>query len=74
MENNRIERLLALILIGQMKGTSTKEKASRLSIAGFSNVEIADILQTTSSFVAHALYIDRKGKAKKKSTASHKKI
>jgi DNA-directed RNA polymerase specialized sigma24 family protein len=51
----RIERLLALILIQQMKG-SQREKALQLNLAGFSNAEIADILQTTSAVIAQSLY------------------
>ena len=51
----RIERLLALILIQQMKG-SQREKALQLNLAGFSNAEIADILQTTSAVIAQSPY------------------
>jgi len=57
MENDdRIERLLALILLSQMKGSSQKEKVRILNLAGFSNVEIADIIETTSDKVAKSLY------------------
>jgi hypothetical protein len=57
MENDdRIERLLALILLSQMKGSSQKEKVRTLNLAGFSNVEIADIIETTSDKVAKSLY------------------
>lgn len=51
----RIERLLALLLIQQMKGAQ-REKALQLNLAGFSNAEIADLLQTTSAVVAQSLY------------------
>ena len=68
MENSldRVERLLALLLIQNMKGQ--QEKAIHLSIAGFSNLEIADILQTSSGVIAQLLYTSRKvkGKGKKK--------
>ncbi len=57
MENDdRIERLLALILLSQMKGSSQKEKVRTLNLAGFTNVEIADIIETTSDKVAKSLY------------------
>jgi DNA-directed RNA polymerase specialized sigma24 family protein len=66
MENSleRVERLLALLLIQDMKGQ--QEKATQLSIAGFSNLEIADILQTSSGVIAQLLYTSRKAKGKKK--------
>jgi hypothetical protein len=54
MENrfDRIEKLLSLILIELMKGASQSEKIRRLSIAGFTNVEIADFLETKATVVA----------------------
>ncbi len=57
---DRTERLLAILLLQTMKGASQKEKAVLLSLAGFSNVEIADLLQTTSQVVAQHLYKSRK--------------
>lgn len=68
MENNndRVENLLVLILLNSMKGATTAEKALQLNLAGFTNVEIADFLQTTSSVVAQSLYTKRKGKSKKR--------
>lgn len=60
----RVERLLALILIRDLKGQ--QEKATQLSVAGFSNVEIADILQTSSATVGNVLYMSKKTKGKKK--------
>jgi len=65
MENlERVERLLALLLIQNTK--SKQDKAIQLSVAGFSNVEIADILQTSSAVVGQMLYSARKSKGKKK--------
>ena len=52
----RTERLLALILLQQMKGSSQRNQALQLSVAGFTNSEIADLLQTTSAVVAQSLY------------------
>ncbi len=70
MENSddRIERLLALILLNQMKGASQREKALQLSLAGFSNIEIANMLETTTAVVSQVLYEVRKGKNTMKST------
>jgi DNA-directed RNA polymerase specialized sigma24 family protein len=58
---DRSERLLALLLIEQMKGSSQRDKALKLNLAGFSNLEIADIMGLTSLQVAQALYKGRKG-------------
>ncbi len=56
----RTERLLAILLLESMKGASQREKAVRLSLAGFSNVEIADLLQTSAQVVAQRLHESRK--------------
>jgi hypothetical protein len=66
MENSfaRVERLLALLLVRDLK--SIQEKAIRLSIAGFSNLEIADILDTSNATVAQVLYTSRKSKGSRK--------
>jgi DNA-directed RNA polymerase specialized sigma24 family protein len=53
---DRTERILALVLVNQMKGASQREKIIQLNLAGFTNVEIADILQTKSAVVAQELY------------------
>lgn len=65
MENTfeRVERLLALLLIQNMKGATKQEKAIQLNLAGFSNVEIADILQTSGQVVAQLLYVSRRARA-----------
>lgn len=60
---DRVERLLALLLTHTMKGTDA-EKAIELSVAGFTNVEIANLLQTTQGVVAQYRYTARKGKKK----------
>ncbi len=57
---DRTERLLAILLLESMKGASQREKAVRLSLVGFSNVEIADLLQTSAQVVAQHLYATRK--------------
>jgi len=58
----RVERLLALLLIQNMKSANMATKAKELSIAGFTNVEIADILGTTAAVIGQSLYAARKGK------------
>jgi DNA-directed RNA polymerase specialized sigma24 family protein len=60
---DRVERLLALLLLAQMKGVTQREKIYQLNLAGFSNVEIADILQTSPAVVGQRL---REGRAAKK--------
>ena len=57
---DRSERLLALLLLQSMKGSSQREKVTQLSVAGFSNTEIADLLQTTAAVVAQSLYTTRR--------------
>ena len=57
---DRTQRLLAILLLESMKGATQKEKAHRLNLAGFSNVEIADLLQTSPQVVAQYLYESRK--------------
>ncbi len=66
----RSERLLALILLQQMKGSSQRDKALHLSLAGFTNAEIADLLQTTAAVVGQSLYqvrrrVPRRGRARR---------
>ena len=59
---DRVERLLALLLVQQMKGSTQLEKATQLSVAGFSNTEIADLLQTTAKVITQRLHEARRGK------------
>jgi len=63
-EGSRIERLLALILVQNMKGATKAEKAVQLSVAGFTPVEIADMLDTKAPVVNQLLYLARKQKRK----------
>ena len=57
---DRIERLLALLLLQNMKGATQAEKAVQLSIAGFTTVEVADMLDTKPAVVRQYLYLKRK--------------
>ena len=59
-EADRLEKVLALVLLHSMRGASQQEKIVQLSLAGFSNVEIANLLQTTSALVAQSLYAARR--------------
>ncbi len=59
---DRIEKLLAALLLHDMKGAPQREKAVQLSVVGFSNVEIADLLQTSAAVVSQYLYEVRKKK------------
>jgi predicted transcriptional regulator len=61
-EEERTERILALLLLQQMKAAPKREKALQLNIAGFSNVEIADLLQTSGAVVSQYLYEARRKK------------
>lgn len=62
---NRLERLLVAILLQSMKGTSLKERVNVLNMAGFSNIEIADLLDTSPPVVAQYVYVS-KSKSKRK--------
>lgn len=64
---DRIERLLALLLIEALKNSSQKEKAWKLNQSGFSNIEIAELLDTKPAVVATYIYEYKKSKTKKKS-------
>lgn len=65
MDNNdRIEKLLALTLLSQMKGSSERDKALQLNLAGFSNLEIADLLETTTAVIRQYLYTAGRTRAK----------
>lgn len=57
---DRLEKVLALILLQSMRGAPQQQKIVQLSLAGFSNVEMADLLQTTSAVVAQSLYAARR--------------
>ena len=63
---DRIERLLALLVIQGMKGATQADKALQLSLAGFTNVEISDLLHTTQAVIAQNLYTAKKKKKKVK--------
>jgi DNA-directed RNA polymerase specialized sigma24 family protein len=59
---DRIEKLLAMMLIENMKSANQAAKVKKLSAAGFTNAEIADLLDTKSSVIAVRLSEARKRK------------
>ena len=63
---DRIEKLLALLLLQSMKGASQREKVVQLSLTGLSNLEIADLLGTSTGVVATYMSAARKGKGRRK--------
>jgi DNA-binding CsgD family transcriptional regulator len=64
--DERTERLLALILIGSMKEAPQQMKIHKLRLAGFSNIEIADLLDISPTVVASLAYKAKKVKASNK--------
>ncbi|HEV2111383.1 MAG TPA: hypothetical protein VGT99_08520 [Gammaproteobacteria bacterium] len=64
--SDRIEKILAMMLLNQLGNLSQRDKAIQLSLVGFSNAEIADLLQTKAGVIAQGLYEVRKGASKKK--------
>lgn len=56
----RTERLLALLLMQQLRDAPQRDRIKLLNLADFSNVEIADILDTTAQVVATSLYESRR--------------
>ncbi len=64
--SDRTEKLLALILLQTMKGSSQADKAAQLNLAGFTAVETADLLNTTAAVIRQLLYTARKNKKKAK--------
>ncbi len=55
-KGDRIELLLTFILLHQMKSAPQKDKVLVLNQVGYTNVEIANILEITSDKVAKSLY------------------
>jgi len=66
VSTDRIEALLATLVIQSMKGATQADKALQLSLVGFTNVEIANLLQTTQAVIAQHLYAARKKKKRVK--------
>lgn len=64
-DNDRTEKLLAMLLVNSMGTASQKEKAVALNSAGFSPAEIADLLNSSSASISQQLY---EARSKKKGT------
>jgi DNA-directed RNA polymerase specialized sigma24 family protein len=60
---DRVERLLALLLVQQTK--TLKEKIVQLSLAGFTATEIADLTEAKPQTIHNTLYEARKAKKKR---------
>lgn len=68
MEENqlaRVEKLLAFILIDNMKSANQTQKIEKLSTAGFTNIEIADLLDIKAAAVAVRLSESKKKRVRK---------
>ena len=64
--HDRVEKLLALLLLQTLKGANQREKVVQLSLGGFSNIEIANLLGTSTGVVATYMSAARKGKGRRK--------
>jgi hypothetical protein len=73
-EISRTERLLAYLLLERMGDRSQEYRGVRLFKAGFSNAEIADLLETTTASITQTLYVarGRNGKNSKTGTTGKK--
>jgi hypothetical protein len=59
VENLRILRLLALILLEMMRDSTLTQKAVRLHSVGFASKEIAQFLGTSPQVINQILYVAR---------------
>jgi DNA-directed RNA polymerase specialized sigma24 family protein len=62
---SRQDRIAAFVMLDGINSKTQAEKSMRLKLAGFSNSEIAEMLQTTPAVVASNLYVERRKAAKK---------
>ncbi len=70
---SRTEALLAQLLLHSMGSSGQQKKALALRAAGFSNVEIAQLMGTTAAVVAQVLYQARRGRTKSTTTSKRTK-
>jgi len=54
------DRISAFVMLDAMGNASQAQKCLRLALIGFTNAEIAEMLQTTPRVVAQSLYAERK--------------
>jgi hypothetical protein len=64
----RQDRIAAFVMLDAMTNRTQAEKSVRLKLVGFSNSEIASMLQTTPAVVASNIYQEKKKTAKKNGT------
>jgi DNA-directed RNA polymerase specialized sigma24 family protein len=62
---SRQDRIAAFVMLDGMKDKTQAEKSVRLKLVGFSNGEIARMLQITPAAVATNIYTEKKKTAKK---------
>jgi D-alanyl-D-alanine carboxypeptidase len=62
---SRQDRIAAFVMLDAMTNKTQAERSVRLKLVGFSNTEIAAMLQTTPAVVASNIYQEKK-KAEKK--------
>src|SRR4051794_17628935 len=60
------DRIAAFAMLEGMKDATQAQKSLRLSLVGFSNADIAAMLQTSSQVVSQNLYEERRKAAGKK--------
>jgi len=54
------DRVAAFTMLDGMREATQAQKCLRLALAGFSNTEIAEMLQTSAAVVAQSVYAERK--------------
>ncbi len=62
------DRIAAFVMLDGMKDATQAQKSLRLSLIGFTNSEIAAMLQTSTAVVSQNLYNERKKGPKKQTT------
>ena len=62
------DRIAAFVMLDGMEGKTQAEKTMRLRLVGFSNSEIASMLQTTGAVVSSNIYAEKKKAVKKTPT------
>lgn len=79
LDASRVERLLAFLLLEQMEREPQTRKVQVLNFAGFTNAEIAALLQTTPAVIAQRLYEARStsgqtgGRGRRRSSSTAKR-
>jgi hypothetical protein len=69
------DRIAAFAMLdGMNQAASQAQKCLRLALVGFTNIEIAEMLQTTPAVVASSVYQERKKKSTDPAQRSAKKV